>query len=330
MNYLKYNQEFDKLSGKEKFLLYKCQKSVEAFIKNSSNISNTNYATRGAHAKSYAVLQGKFQVLDNLPEYISNVFKEKQYEVLVRLSNANLVINRTGKDIPAYGFSLKIKDVDGKNANFPLVNFPLFPIKSVSKFLKFFTAVNTFLVTKADNFVVSAMDLPLVIKNAVGFVPHLFSLDFGKNVAKILKKVNDFILSFDFYSIGVYRLGDYMMKIKIVPKNIDRNYDNHSNQKIRTENYIKSNDADFDVLVQLCANIQKQPINDLTKEWKNAPYLNIGSITFFQNSLLDIDKSEVEKLSFNPFENSENLLPVGKIQQLRKSVYETSIKNRRS
>jgi hypothetical protein len=49
------------------------------------------------------------------------------------------------RDVPAYGFAVKINDEKGNViANFPLVNFPLFPINSVSTFLKLFTSVNRF------------------------------------------------------------------------------------------------------------------------------------------------------------------------------------------
>jgi len=47
------------------------------------------------------------------------------------------------------GFAVKINDEKGNViANFPLVNFPLFPINSVSTFLKLFTSVNRFFVKK--------------------------------------------------------------------------------------------------------------------------------------------------------------------------------------
>lgn len=329
-NMLKYTPEFDKLTDDEQFLLQKCLKSVEDFVRSSKKINKTDYATRDAHSKTYAVLQGNLEMDKNLPEIVSEVFSQENYEVLVRLSHANPVISHSKKENPAFGFALKIKDFEGNDANFPLANFPLFPMKSVSGFLKFFTSLNTFLVTKADNFVVSAMDLPLLLKHSAGFLPNFLSFDLAKNFTKILKRKDDFILSFDFFSIGVYRLGNYMMKLKAVPQNPNPVFGITLDQKSRTENYFQLHDFNCDVMIQICENTDKQPVNDLTKEWKDAPFLKIGTLHFNQNSLLNPKDSEIENLGFNPFENPEKLLPVGKMQQIRKLVYETSITTRNS
>lgn len=327
---IKYSPEFDKLSDAEEFLLQKCLRSVEEFVKSSKKISGTDYATRDAHSKTYAVLQGNLEMEKNLPEIITEIFSQENYEVLARLSHANPVISHSKKEKPAFGFALKIKNIAAKEANFPLANFPLFPMKSVSGFLKFFTSLNTFLVTKADNFVVSAMDLPLLIKHTAGFVPPFLAFEMLKNFTKILKRKEDFILSFDFFSIGVYRLGNYMMKLKVVPQNPNPVFGITLSQKSRTENYFQLHEMRFDLMIQICENIEKQPVNDLTKEWKDAPFLKIGTLHFAQNSILNSESAEIENLNFNPFENPENLLPVGKMQQIRKSVYETSIKTRNS
>lgn len=230
--------------------------------------------------------------------------------------------------MPAFGFAIKIKNVDGADANFPLANFPIFPVQSAADFLKFFTSLNTFLVTKADNFVVSAMDLPALIKNSGGFVWPMFSVDFIKNLTKTIAAKNDFLLSFDYHSIGVFRLGDFMMKLKIVPHYRCKKFESTFDQKTRLKNYINSTDADFDVMMQFCLNLKNQPVNDLTKEWKKSQHIKIATLHFSQKSFLNPEDSELEKLSFNPFENPETLLPVGKIQQIRKEIYETSIATR--
>ena len=54
----------------------------------------------------------------------------------------------------------------------------------------------------------------------------------------------------------------------------------------------------------------------------------LGKITIPQESLLNSTSPEIENLNFNPFENPETLQPVGKIQQIRKKIYEISIATR--
>ena len=80
--------------------------------------------------------------------------------------------------------------------------------------------------------------------------------------------------------------------------------------------------------MQLCENLADQPVNDLMKKWKNAPEYILGTIVIPQESVLDSANLEIENLNFNPFENAEYLQPVGKIQQIRKKIYEASIATR--
>jgi hypothetical protein len=89
------------------------------------------------------VAKGTFWVDKNIPEWVQPFFDNEKFDLMIRFSNAQLKIKNSRKDIPAYGFAIQIKDEKGGLlANFPLVNFPLFPINSVSTFLKLFTAIN--------------------------------------------------------------------------------------------------------------------------------------------------------------------------------------------
>jgi len=65
-------------------------------------------------------------------------------------------------------------------------------------------------------------------------------------------------------------------------------------------------------------------------KWKNAPEYCLGQIIIAKSSLLNSDNPDVENLNFDPFENKENLQPVGRIQQIRKRVYTASIETRNS
>lgn len=325
---LKYRHEFDELSAEETRDLDKAVKSVEKFIESSSKISEVNYSTRDAHAKTYATAKGFLTVSENLPDFIKEIFDQKEYELLARFSNGNLFINKKGRDSPLYGFSLKIKNVQGQDANFPLVNFPLFPTNSPSIFLNFFRSVNTFLVTKQDNFLVSLLDLPSLIINSVSLFSSMFSVDLLKKIIKFIPKRKDFFFSFNFDGIGCYRIGDYMMKIGLKPVRKLSGIGIHESQQDSINEFISLQDSNFLLTVQLCENLENQPVNDLMKTWQNAPEYILGKIIIPQDSLLDSKSKEIENLNFNPFENAENLQPVGKIQQIRKKIYEASITTR--
>lgn len=321
-NPLSYHKKFDELTENEKRLLTINKKSISDFVEQSSSVSDVNYATRNVHAKTYAVVKGEFIISDHIPDYLMSIFEEKKFDLTIRISNANLKINKTQKDFPAYGFSVKIKDENNcLIANYPLVNFPLFPINSVSTFLKLFTSINQIFSKGWKNLVV-------LIVQILKAVPSVFTVSFLKNIIKFLKKRNDFILSFDYYSVGVYRLGEYMMKIKLSPKYVDKNFGKEIKAEKAIESYFTENEYIADVFIQMCYNLKDQPINKLNVEWKNSSYIKIGEVKIEKNSLLNPHECENEMLSFNPFESKAVFQPVGKIQKLRDEAYKVSFQTR--
>lgn len=321
-NPLKYSKKFDELDVEEKALLEINKKSIADFVEQSPSISDVDHATRNAHAKTYAVAKGIFLINSNIPEDIKPFFDKEKFDLTIRFSNAHLKIKKNKKDIPAYGFAVKIKDENGDLiANYPLVNFPLFPVNSVSIFLKLFTSINRFFLKKWSN----ALTLLAQIFRAS---PSIFTFSFLKNVIKFLGKKNDFFLSFDYYSVGAYRLGENMVKIKLSPKFVDKKFGKKMNNKEAIEQYFEANDFAADVLMQICYNLKDQPINKLNVEWKNSPFIKIGEMKIDKNSLLNPRACENELLSFNPFESKPFFQPVGKIQKLRDEAYKVSMQTR--
>ncbi|WP_370900484.1 catalase [Chryseobacterium gossypii] len=320
-NPLKYNKKFDKLTEKEKELLEINKRSIADFVEQSPAISDVNYATRNAHAKTYAIAKGQFIIARDIPEDLQQFFDRESYDLIIRFSNAHLKIKNTVKDIPAYGFAVKIKDESGDTlANYPLVNFPLFPINSVSTFLKLFTSINRSFLKKWSLFSVMAQMLKAV--------PYLFTISFLKNITKLTAKRKDFILSFDYHSVGAYRLGENMIKIRLVPKIFDKNFGRNVSVKEAIESYFKTNDFVADVLIQICYNLKDQPINKLNVEWRRSPFIKIGELKIAKGSLLEPHGCDNEQLSFNPFESRPFFQPVGKIQKLRDEAYKVSLQTR--
>lgn len=322
-NPLKYNKNFDKLSYEEKQLLEENKKSIADFVEQSSTLSDVNYATRNAHAKTYAVLKGEFIINPEMRSDLLYLFDKEKYNIVVRLSNAHLKIKRGKKDIPAYGFAIKIKDdADRTIANYPLVNFPLFPLNSVSTFLKLFTAVNRFFIKKWGN------TTPLLLQ-MYQIIPSICTWSFLRKCLEFLTKKNDFMLSFDYHSVGAYRLGDHMMKIQLSPKNPQRKFEKGLTTKKAIEKFCQKENYYANVMIQFCYDLKDQPINILNREWKNSPFIKIGEVKIEKNSFLTPNTCDNELLSFNPFESAEIFQPVGKIQKLRDEAYKVSLQTRK-
>lgn len=132
----------DTLSAEEVILLKRACNSIKIFVGRSAIINHTNYRTRDAHATTYFNLCGTFSVYDNFEEHI--VFPAGHTACIIRISNPHMKLVSQKRTIPTYGFSLKIFNNQETILNLPMVNFPLFPIISISRFLKIFTALNVF------------------------------------------------------------------------------------------------------------------------------------------------------------------------------------------
>ena len=317
---IKYSLDFDYLTAEEEILLDKACEAIAGFVSKSDQINKVNHKTRDAHVTPYSTLKGIFFVNDNFEE--SHVFPDKELNCLIRISNAHLKKVSQESTVPAYGFSLKILDGENTVANFPLVNFPLFPINNVSRFLKLFISINRFF---SGNFLHKIWNLFGVFKNLISVSPSFFQPSFIMEVLKFLKNWNHFILSFSYHSIGVYRLGDHLVKLKLIPRKIPKRInDKRIDDSIK--NYLNNNSYELDLFVQYCCDLKKQPVNQLNKLWKDSESIQIGTIKI--SGLIDRNDRAVEEMSFNPFENIKALQPVGRIQKLRDKAYKTSYKIR--
>ncbi len=319
---IKYNPDLDSLTSKEFKLLEKACTAIRNFVSKSNKINNVSYKTRDAHVTAYSTLKGTFFLNENLEEY--HIFPKKELDCLIRISNAHMKLVSQKRTIPAYGFSVKISDKKEKIANFPLVNFPLFPINNVPRFLKIFISINRFF---SGNILQKIWNFLKIVKDFLLISPSLYHPSFIAELLKFLRRRNHFILSLDYHSIGVYRLGNHLVKLKLTPKNVPTKVDtrriDHS-----IENYLNDNNYELELMVQYCYDLEKQPVNQLNKMWKDSEFISMGTVRITEK--MDKDNRWVEGLSFNPFESIEELQPVGRIQRLRDEAYKASFTTRKN
>lgn len=256
---LKYTPEFNKLSIKEQALLDKLTVAIRKFVRKTPKLNQVPSKTRDAHATTYAVLQGKFLIDETFEQH--SLFPVNILNATLRISNAHMKIVR-GNALPAYGFSLKLMHNRQTTANFPLVNFPVFPFKNVSNFLKLFTALNTYF---SEGFLQKCWSAIAIMSRILTIVPNIFQRDFLKNIMKLLKKRNDSVFSFTYHSIGAYRFGDHIVKLKLIPEQL-------TNQTSIEDLFAQKGQYIANLYIQYAYNLKDQPVNILHKEWKNSPF----------------------------------------------------------
>ncbi len=315
---LLYSESYNELSEKETALLQDALISVRRWVRRSKTLNPKGYATRGAHATTYSILEGTFTPSENGRE----LFPSESYDCLLRLSHPHLKLVSQKRGLPVFGLSVKILQTSGTVLNLPLVNFPLFPMVEVKGFLNLFIALNAYftqgLFGKLRN--------GLKILGAFGqIISASFNASFLQQVLELIRTSKRFCLDFDFHSVGACRFGNHMVKYKFVPTSRRGRLLERVDRSIGA--YMASGKGyEGELFVQFAYNLENQPINFLNRLWRNSPWVSVGLIQCY--GLLDAKDPEIEALSFNPFESKEALQPVGKIQKLREEVYQASFNER--
>jgi len=186
---LKYDPQLDSLTEKELKLLDKASDSIRKFVNKSPKINKSDFAPRDAHATTYSVVKGTFKVYEEFDG--KSIFPSEKLDCIIRISHAHMKLMSQEKTIPAYGFSVKFCDSEKTIANFPMVNFPLFPIVNVSRFLKLFISINDYFAGNSFRKIFSSLR---IFKSFITIIPNTLNFSFQNQVLKFLKQWNHFIL----------------------------------------------------------------------------------------------------------------------------------------
>ena len=84
---------------------------------------------------------------------------------------------------------------------------------------------------------------------------------------------------------------------------------------------------EFDIQVQLCADLARMPVEDVTIEWPEAlsPFVTVAKLRIPQQDISGDDNLEkMDALSFTPWRVTVEHRPLGNIMRARKEVYRHS------
>ena len=84
---------------------------------------------------------------------------------------------------------------------------------------------------------------------------------------------------------------------------------------------------EFDIQVQLCADLAQMPVEDVTVEWPEqlSPLLTVAKLRLPQQDISDDDNlAKMDALSFTPWRVTAYHAPLGNIMRVRKEVYRHS------
>ena len=141
------------------------------------------------------------------------------------------------------------------------------------------------------------------------------------------------LLLSNYWTMGAVRHGDYVAKIRIapVPEFASRVARHTPDLASAPEVFrpalvaeLRERPFEFDIQVQLCADIGRMPVEDVTVEWPEqlSPFVTVAKVRIPQQDISGDDNLEkMDALSFTPWRVTAEHSPLGNIMRVRKEVY---------
>lgn len=298
------------------------------------------HAVRSVHAKAHGIIEGKLKVLDGLPaELAQGMFaRPGEHAVYIRLSTNAGDILPDAIALPR-GLAMKVVDVEGarlpdaegSTQDFVMVNGPIFQAPNPEKFLSSLKLLARTTDRMEGTKTVLSSVLQTVNKGleAIGVAsPTIQGLGGAPNVDP---------LGETYFSVTPFRYGAYVAKFRLKPVSPDltRRTGTEIDASVREDAIRETVQAEmqttvgeWEFQVQLCRDIEAQPIEDPTVEWKEdeAPFVTVARVTAApQDSWSDAKVQKVdEEMRFSVWTGLAEHQPLGSINRARKDTYRHS------
>lgn len=283
-------------------------------------------ASRDAHAKAHGCVRATFTVLPRLaPELRAGVFaRPRSYPALIRFSNG-FRAERDDHAGDGRGMAIKLIGVAGRKLlereaweptqDFLLINFPVFFVRNAADYVPFVAAEAR---SRLDQFFASR--------------PH----EAGIAAATGAQVIGN-VLDQSYFSMTAYRLGRVAVKYRARPVACGTRSpitDDGGGAASGDPDYLRAGlaarlataPACFDFMVQQRSAPERMPVEDPTVPWSEtaAPFVTVASITIPPQQFGSAaDRSFCETLSFTPWHSLPEHRPLGGINRVRRTVYET-------
>jgi len=301
---------------------------------------NYGHAVRSVHAKAHGIIEAEMVVKPGLPpELAQGLFATPgTHKAFMRLSTNAGDILPDAVSLPR-GMALKVLDVqgqrlpdaEGSTQDFVMVNGPVFQAPNAEKFLSSLKLLAKTTDKMEGTKVVMSSVLQTVNKGleAVGVSsPAIQSLGGAPDVDP---------LGETYFSVTPFRYGDYVAKFRLKPVSPDltKRTGTEIDVSVREDAIRETVQAEmqethgvWEFQVQLCRDLEKQPIEDPTVEWKedDAPFVTVATITAHpQDSWSDEKVQKVdEEMRFSIWTGLTDHQPLGNINRARKDTYRHS------
>jgi catalase len=335
---IRYSPDLEDIKSDERETISDLNDAFDTILERTAE--DYGHAVRSVHSKAHGVLTGTFTVGDNLPpELAQGLFATPgSHPVYMRISTNAGDILPDAVSLPR-GLALKVVDVagerlpdaEGTTQDFVMVNGPVFQAKTSKEFLGSLKmlAKTTDRMEGTKTVMSSVLQTVNNGLQAVGIAsPTVQSMGGAPNVDP---------LGETYFSVTPFRYGDYVAKFRLKPvspdltaltdKKIDVSVrEDAIRETVQAE--MQSVEGVWEFQVQLCRDVEKQPIEDSTVEWKenDAPFVTVATVTAGpQDSWSDEKVQKVdEAMRFSIWTGLAAHRPLGNINRARKEAYRHS------
>jgi len=321
------------------------RETIEGLNQTFDKILNTTakdygHAVRSVHAKAHGILEGRMRIAEGLPpELAQGLFsKPGEHKVLLRISTNAGDILPDAISLPR-GVALKVLDVEGERLpgakgttqDFIMVNGPVFQAKTADKFLG-----NLKMLASTTDRMEGTKTVVSSVMRGVNTALQAVGIESTK-IASLGGAPNVDPLGETYYSVTPFRYGDYIAKFSLAPvapallarkdQEIDaKDRPDAIRETLRDE--MRDIDGVWEFRVQLCRDLEKQPIEDPTVQWDEAeaPFQTVATITVPRQDSWDSARvQEVdERMHFMVWTGLAAHRPLGNINRARKDTYQHS------
>ena len=321
---------------------------TERYIARSVTTEGTGRAVRDAHAKGYGLVRAEVEILDQLPaEYAQGIYATPgRHDALIRFSNGSPHAGADARLGGATGLALKIFDIAGptlledepdtRTFDYANINAPVFFCNTVEHYL----FIQDLFIEAPAYFV---QGTPGRHRFYQDFVTGKGTLDqdnwaWDELLAflRVLQSPPVNLLLSTYWTMGAVRHGGYIAKVRFAPvaafadKVVQRDLDLGSAAEVYRPALIvelRERPYEFDIQVQLCADLAQMPVEDVTVEWpeQRSPFVTVAKLRLPQQDISEDDNlAKMDALSFTPWRVTAEHAPLGNIMRVRKEVYRHS------
>lgn len=336
---IRYTADIEQIEPDEAATIAQLNATFDVILERTAE--DYGHAVRSVHAKSHGLLEGELTIDADLPpELAQGLFATPgTHKVLIRLSTNAGDILPDVISLPR-GLAMKVFDVAGERLpgsegtaqDFVMVNGPVFQAKSAEKFLG-----NLKLLARTTDRIEGTKKAASAVLRGVRHAFEAVGLEPPAAVNSLGGAPNSEPLGDTYYSATAFRFGDHVAKFSLAPVApamtaltgreiaVDGRQD-AIREEVRRE--MRTIDAEWEFRVQLCRDLDAQPVEDATVAWDEAaaPFVRVGTVrAAAQDSWSDDHVRRInEETRFSVWTGIAAHRPLGTINRARKDTYRHS------